>query len=164
MLELIMQYQRGYLKKVKNYPYERYMHKTLEFKNRLTGLLGARGVGKTTFLLQYLEKLNIDEHKKLYLSVDNLEIESLFGIAEYFEQTGGELLIIDEIHKYPNFELELKKIYDMLDLKVIFSGSSALKLDHSKADLSRRAVVYHVKGLSFREFLEFKTSKSFKRY
>ena len=164
MLELIFQYQRGYLKKVKNYPYERYMHQTMVFKNRLTGLLGARGVGKTTFLLQYLQKSKIDDRKKLYLSVDNLEIESLFEIAQYFEQIGGELLIIDEIHKYPNFELELKKIYDILEIKVIFSGSSALKLDNSKADLSRRAVVYHVKGLSFREFLEFKTAKKFPIY
>ncbi len=164
MLELIYEYQRGYLRKVKNYPYERYMHREFAFKNRLTGLLGARGVGKTTFLLQYLDKLELDEKKKLYMSVDNLEIESLFEIAQYFEQTGGELLVIDEIHKYPNFELELKKIYDILNLKVIFSGSSALKLDHSKADLSRRAVIYHVKGLSFREFLEFKTSKNLERY
>ena len=164
MLELIYQYQRGYFKKIKNYPYKRYMHREFIFKNRLTGLLGARGVGKTIFLLQYLDDLDIDEKKKLYLSVDNLEIESLFEVAQYFEQTGGELLVIDEIHKYPNFEKELKKIYDILELKVIFSGSSALKLDHSKADLSRRAVIYHVKGLSFREFLEFKSSKNFERY
>ena len=164
MLELIFKYQQGYLRKIKNYPYKRYMHDTINFKNRLTGLLGARGVGKTTFLLQYLNEIDIDDDKKLYLSVDNLEINSLFEIAEYFEKTGGKLLVIDEIHKYPNFELELKKIYDILDIKVIFSGSSALKLDHSKADLSRRAVVYLVKGLSFREFLEFKTDKRFEPY
>ncbi len=164
MLELIYEYQRGYLRKIKNYPYKRYMHHSMSFKNRLTGLLGARGVGKTTFLLQYLQEVDIPDAKKLYLSVDNLEIESLFDIAHYFEQKGGKLLIIDEIHKYKNFEQELKKIYDILDVKVIFSGSCALKLDHSKADLSRRAVVYYIKGLSFREFLEFKTGKSFTSY
>ena len=164
MLELIYEYQRGYLRKIKNYPYKRYMHKSINFKGRLTGLLGARGVGKTIFLLQYLQEIDIKDEKKLYLSVDNLEIESLFEIASYFEKTGGELLIIDEIHKYRNFELELKKIYDILDIRVIFSGSSALKLDHSNADLSRRAVVYYVKGLSFREFLEFKTDESFVSY
>jgi len=140
------------------------MHQDIHFKNRLTGLLGARGVGKTTFLLQYLQEVNIAEDKKLYLSVDNLEIDSLFDIASYFEKTGGKLLVIDEIHKYPNFELELKKIYDILDVRVIFSGSSALKLDHSKADLSRRAVIHYVKGLSFREFLEFRTGKIFPSY
>jgi len=164
MLELILEYQRGYIRKIKKYPYKRYMHQSISFKNRLTGLLGARGVGKTTFLLQYLADVDISDDKKLYLSVDNLEIDSLFEIAKHFESRGGELLIIDEIHKYPNFELELKKIYDILDIKVIFSGSSALKLDHSKADLSRRAVIYYVKGLSFREFLEFKTGRSFEAY
>ncbi|NOQ29515.1 MAG: AAA family ATPase [Helicobacteraceae bacterium] len=164
MLELILKYQQGYLKKIKKYPYKRYMHQDISFKNRLTGLLGARGVGKTTFLLQYLQEVDISDEKKLYLSVDNLEIDSLFEIAEYFEKMGGELLIIDEIHKYQGFELELKKIYDILDIKIIFSGSSALQLDHSKADLSRRAVVHYVKGLSFREFLEFKTGAEFESY
>lgn len=164
MLELIFEYQRGYIKKVKKYPHKRYMHRSINFKNRLTGILGARGVGKTTFLLQYLIDVDIPEDKKLYLSVDNLEIDSLFELAKHFESRGGELLIVDEIHKYVNFELELKKIYDILDIRVIFSGSSALQLDHSKADLSRRAVIYYVKGLSFKEFLEFKTGSSYDTY
>jgi len=144
MLELFFEYQRGYLRKIERYPYKRYMHESIKFQNRLTGLLGARGVGKTTFLLQYLKEIDIEDEKKLYISVDNLEIDSLFEIASYFEKTGGKLLVIDEIHKYQDFELELKKIYDILDIKIIFSGSSALRLDNSKADLSRRAVIYYV--------------------
>lgn len=164
MLELFFEYQRGYLRKIERYPYKRYMHESIKFQNRLTGLLGARGVGKTTFLLQYLKEIDIEDEKKLYISVDNLEIDSLFEIASYFEKTGGKLLVIDEIHKYQDFELELKKIYDILDIKIIFSGSSALRLDNSKADLSRRAVIYYVKGLSFREFLEFKTGDKFQAY
>jgi len=79
-------------------------------------------------------------------------------VAKGFQKNGGKLLIIDEIHKYNGFESELKKIYDFLDLQVIFSGSSALQIDNSKADLSRRVVVFEVEGLSFREFLELKNS------
>ncbi len=78
----------------------------------------------------------------------------MFDVAEAFSKEEGKVLVIDEIHKYNNFEIELKKIYDILDLKVIFSGSSALQIDHAKADLSRRAILYHVYGLSFREFIE----------
>jgi predicted AAA+ superfamily ATPase len=80
------------------------------------------------------------------------------------ERGEGELLIVDEIHKYHSFEVELKKIYDMLPLKVIFSGSSALKLDHAKGDLSRRAILYNMQGLSFREFVEIKTDTSLPRF
>jgi predicted AAA+ superfamily ATPase len=122
----------------------------------MTGILGARGVGKTTFLLQYLRASNIPLSKKLYISADSVKIDSLFELALAFEKEEGKLLIIDEIHKYPNFELELKKIYDFLSLEVIFSGSSALKLDNAKADLSRRAVIYEIEGMSFREFIELK--------
>ena len=73
-------------------------------------------------------------------------------IAKEFSLKGGEILAIDEIHKYKNFEIELKQIYDMLPLKVIFSGSSAIELEHAKADLTSRAVIYRVNGLSFREY------------
>ena len=79
-------------------------------------------------------------------------------------KAGGEVLAIDEIHKYKNFEHELKEIYDFLDLKVIFSGSSALQMEHKKADLSRRAVLYRVYGLSFREFLEMKLGRKLEAY
>ena len=95
--------------------------------------------------------------KKLYFSADSINVSSLFDIAKTFQKEGGKLLIIDEIHKFVGFESELKKIYDFLELDVIFSGSSALKIDNSKADLSRRVVVYEVEGLSFREFVELKT-------
>jgi predicted AAA+ superfamily ATPase len=89
---------------------------------------------------------------------------SLFEIAKIFELYGGKVLAIDEIHKSKNFELELKNIYDRLKLGIIFSGSSALKLEHSKADLSRRAMMYHVQGLSYREFLELKLDVSLPSY
>ena len=134
--------------------------KEVNFNQKLIGIVGARGVGKTTFLLQYLKENTLVLSKKLYFSADAVDIDSLFDIAYGFSKEGGKLLIIDEIHKYKNFEIELKKIYDMLDLQVIFSGSSALQLDNAKGDLSRRAVLYEMKGLSFREFIELKTSKT----
>ena len=155
MLENLKAYQLNYLR-VLNTNYKRYIHDFVDFDQKLIGIVGARGVGKTTFLLQYLKENDIPLSKKLYFSADAVDIDSLFDIAFEFSKEGGALLIIDEIHKYKNFEIELKKIYDMLDIKVIFSGSSALRLDHSKGDLSRRAILYHMKGLSFREFVELK--------
>lgn len=89
---------------------------------------------------------------------------SLYEIAGEFARIGGEILVIDEIHKYQNFEKELKSIYDTFNLKVIFSGSSALQLENSKADLSRRAVLYRVNGLSFREFCELESGINFQNY
>ncbi len=162
MFEEIRELQRLLLKKLKT-TYKRYFFEKIEF-DRLTGIKGARGVGKTTFLLQYLKENSLPMAKKLYVSADSLKIDSLFELAKDFEKNGGKLLIIDEIHKFIGFESELKKIYDFLELQVIFSGSSALKIDNSKADLSRRVVVYEVEGLSFREFLELKHKLSLPTY
>ncbi len=155
LLETLKNYQINYLQ-IFDYEYKRYIHDVVNFDQKLIGIVGARGVGKTTFLLQYLKSHPLPMQKKLYFSADSIDIDSLFDVAYAFSKEGGELLIIDEIHKYKNFESQLKKIYDMLSLQVIFSGSSALKLDHAKADLSRRAMLYHMKGLSFREFIEIK--------
>lgn len=157
MLQNLKEYQQSYLR-VLDTNYKRYIHQVVDFDQKLIGIIGARGVGKTTFLLQYLKENDLPLSKKLYFSADAIDLDSLFEIAFEFSKEGGELLIIDEIHKYKNFEIELKKIYDMLSLKVIFSGSSAIRLDHSKGDLSRRALLYNMKGLSFREFIELKKS------
>ena len=155
MINKLRVFQREYLKRTKE-SYKRYLFKEVNFENRLIGIIGARGVGKTTFLLQYLKESSFSFQEKLYVSVDILGVDSLFDVAFAFHKEGGKLLIFDEIHKYANFEKELKNIYDMLDLKVIFSGSSALQLDHAKGDLSRRVMMYEMQGLSFREFLEIK--------
>ena len=142
------------------------MHHKFDMNEKLIGIIGSRGVGKTTFILQYLKELDMPLYKKLYFSADHFQAikYSLYEIAEEFYKQGGEVLAIDEIHKYPNFEMELKSIYDTFDLKVIFSGSSALKLEHAKADLSRRAILYRVNGMSFREFIEFEREESFNSY
>jgi len=125
--------------------------------------VGARGVGKTTLLLQYIQKLK-QKHppkKSLYFSYDyptNVDTK-LIELAEAFVKVGGEYLIVDEIHKYRDFSLDLKAIYDFYPkLKVVFTGSCATSIYNSQADLSRRVVLYPMVGLSYREFLEMKLS------
>lgn len=134
---------------------------------RLIGIKGARGVGKTTLLLQYL-KLNFSNEieKSLYVSLDSIGFanRSLVDLADQFVKKGGRYLFLDEVHKYDNWAQELKNIYDDYpELKVVFTGSSLLEILNARADLSRRAVVYHMQGLSFREYLSLETGKHFER-
>jgi predicted AAA+ superfamily ATPase len=137
--------------------FRRYLTGEIDFGERLIGIVGARGTGKTTLLIQYYKKEFLTPEDCLYISADNIYVisEGLFDIAESFFKYGGKVLLIDEIHKYPNWAQELKNIYDSFPgKKVIFSGSSMLDIVKRKVDLSRRAVIYNMKGLSFREFLE----------
>jgi len=141
--------------------YRRFLYTQIDFSQRLIGVMGARGAGKTTLLLQYLQSLPTAQ-KSLYVIADHplVEQHGLFEIANVFQQHGGEVLLIDEIHKHRGFERDLKLIYDsFFQLKVIFTGSSATAIDHAKADLSRRAMVYNLPILSFREFLELETEQ-----
>ncbi len=160
--------QNTFLQQLKNtsLSFKRYMHTELDMKDKLIGIIGSRGVGKTTFILQYLKELAIPFEKKLYFSADHFHVSSysLYEIAEEFSKRGGKVLAIDEIHKYQNFAQELKSIYDTFDLQIIFSGSSALILENSKVDLSRRAVLYRINGMSFREFVEYETKEKFDFY
>lgn len=140
----------------------------INWNARLIGIKGARGIGKTTLLLQYI-KLNLkDEYEKaLYVSLDNIWFSnhSLITLVDYFEKRGGKYLFLDEVHKYPNWSQELKNIYDDYpSLKVVFTGSSLLEILNARADLSRRAVVYKMQGLSFREFIAFETGLQFDSY
>lgn len=135
---------------------------------RLIGIKGARGVGKTTLLLQYI-KLNCSENLEtaLYVSLDSFGFKdkTLVDLADEFVRHGGKYLFLDEVHKYANWAQELKNIYDdHLELKVVFTGSSLLEILNSRADLSRRAIIYHMQGLSFREYLELETGKKIEQY
>ncbi len=128
----------------------------LTSSNRLVGLIGQRGVGKTTLLLQYL-KQNFKISEFLYFSADDVYImdSSIYDIADEFVKLGGKVIVIDEIHKYNNWAIELKSIYDSFpDLLIRFSGSSMLNILNEKHDLSRRCVISYVQPLSFREFLK----------
>ncbi|HHD81390.1 MAG TPA: hypothetical protein ENK99_07390 [Campylobacterales bacterium] len=143
--------------------YKRFLFHKIDFSERLIGILGSRGVGKTTILLQYLHLIT-KEKKTLYIMADHPLVAELglFAIADAFQKKGGEVLIIDEIHKIKNFEIDLKLIYDsFFTLNVVFTGSNAVAIDNAKADLSRRAVIYKLPVLSFREFLELETGEQF---
>jgi predicted AAA+ superfamily ATPase len=146
--------------------WQRYLLSKLNSDEKLIGIIGARGVGKTTLLLQLIQQRPNYLKEALYLSLDSLFASDidLFGLAMQFEREGGKLLVLDEVHHYPNFERTLKTIYDSLTLQVIFSGSSALHLEQSKADLSRRALMYHMVGLSFREYLNLTQHTQFQPY
>ncbi len=134
---------------------EQYIKKLLS-NNRLVGLVGQRGVGKSTLLMQYLKE-NYKAFEYLYFSADDVYIinSSIYDIADEFVRLGGKVIVIDEIHKYQNWANELKSIYDSFpELIIRFSGSSMLNIINEKFDLSRRAVISYVKPLSFREFLK----------
>jgi predicted AAA+ superfamily ATPase len=158
MLTNLIKLEKRVLKELKS-SYKRYFFNTVDFSSQIIAVVGSRGVGKTTFLLQYLKDLKelYPTYKSLYFSYDyptNVDIK-LYELAEEFAKVGGEYLLLDEIHKYQNFALDLKAIYDFYPrIKVIFTGSCAISIYNSQADLSRRAVLYHMNGLSYREFLE----------
>ena len=141
--------------------YERDLLHTLNLNNKIIGIVGAKGVGKTTVLLQFMKKQSLTIDEMMYVSVDHplMSATSILEIAKEFASMGGKLLILDEIHNQDNFASDLKTIWDFFEINVIFSGSSALHLD--SADLSRRAVKYLLPTLSFREFLEMETSLKF---
>ncbi|MCH9740260.1 MAG: AAA family ATPase [Epsilonproteobacteria bacterium] len=139
-----------------NLEYRRYFIQNEALEHRLSIILGARGIGKTTTIAQYMSAYE-QNNEALYISLDDISNsqQSIYEIAEAFEIQGGKLLCLDEIHKYDNWSQELKSIYDSFPkLKVIASGSSALEIHKGSHDLSRRAIVYTMVGMSFREFLE----------
>lgn len=144
--------------------YKRYFIQTVPFDHRFGIILGERGVGKTTTLIQYLlEHCGEDtaSNKILYVQVDHIIVGNtrLYDIAQEFTQLGGEFIAFDEIHKYENWSIELKSIYDTFsNLRILVSGSSALEIYKGSHDLSRRALIYKMLGLSFREYIELKYS------
>jgi len=146
---------------VKNVPvdFKRYLHDNINWKHRLIGIIGARGTGKTTLVLQHYLKAYGDVEKCLYLSADNplvLKSGIYNTVSEYFKYY-GECVIIDEVHKQPEWSADIKALYDAFpDKKIIILGSSALNILHEKGDLSRRILLHRLKGLSFREYLNFK--------
>ena len=135
----------------------RYKYDEVDWEGRLTGIVGPRGVGKSTMVLQYI-KSHRSEGLHLYVIADNVYFtsHSLIQLADEFVKDGGTHLYIDEIHKYKDWSRELKQIYDVHPaLKVTFTGSSVLDIQQGEVDLSRRVVMETMQGLSFREFLRF---------
>ena len=139
--------------------FTRYLYTEIHWSNRLIAIIGSRGTGKTTMLLQHI-KLNfpLNSGEVLYASLDNLwfSTHSLLYLADEFAKQGGKALYLDEVHNYSGWSREIKNIYDSYpDMKVVFTGSSLLEVYKGGADLSRRAITYHLYGMSFREFLEY---------
>lgn len=157
MLQNIKKYQER-LKKSFTIEYKRYLYDSINFDDKMIGVFGSRGVGKTTTLFQYLKELESKNKNALYISLDYpfLSGINLIDIVESFADSGGEYLLLDEVHRYEDFGAYLKTIYDLFDLKVLFTGSSATSILNAKSDLSRRVTLYNLGGFSFREYLEFK--------
>ena len=138
--------------------FKRYLASQIDWNSRLIGIKGARGAGKTTLLLQYAKEHLPKGKQTLYISLDDLffTANTLVDLADTFVKQGGKFLLLDEVHRYSNWSQEIKNIYDdRPDLKMVFTGSSMLHLDRAKGDLSRRAVMYELPGLSFREYLNY---------
>lgn len=145
--------------------YFRSFHETINWKSRLICIMGQKGVGKSTLMLQHIKKYdNLDE--TLYVSADNMYFagHTLYELAGTFFSQGGKRLYIDEVHKYKGWSTEIKNIYDDYPtLQVVYSGSSLLALKQgNKADLSRRSIPYEMPGLSFREFLNIRNGWNLK--
>lgn len=138
--------------------FKRYNYDKLPWEARLVGLMGPRGVGKSTLILQHIKSKSPEEQaKSLYVSADHsyFTTSTLIETANQFVREGGEWLYIDEVHKYEGWSQELKQIYDSHPgLHVFFIGSSILDIIDGEADLSRRVILFDMQGLSFREYLE----------
>lgn len=140
--------------------HKRYLYHMIDWNQRMIGVKGARGVGKTTLLKQYLKENYLGNHEALYISLDDFWFTNhhLIDVADYHYLHGGVVLIVDEVHQYPfpTWAMELKNIYDRYpEMKIVFTGSSMLQIDKTLGDLSRRCVFYDMYGMSFREYLEF---------
>jgi uncharacterized protein len=145
--------------------YHRFLYdKLLVSESKFSGIYGSRGVGKTTLLLQVAKSLKLQSDEILYISCDYPQLAdiSIFELTSEFVKYGGKCILIDEVHEAKNFEQELKSIYDFLDIKVIFSGSSAIKL--TNPSFTRRYGMYHLPILSFKEYLELSLNISIEAY
>ena len=145
---------------------KRYLYSQIDWDNRCSLIVGQRGVGKTTLILQYLKEKYENSTQALYVSVDNpfFKTISLYEFAIDFEKHGGEILFIDEIHKYKEWSSHIKSMYDSTNLKLVISGSSMIQIHAGEADLSRRVRLYRLANLSFREYLAFQEIAELQSY
>ena len=139
-----------------NLDFKRYLFDLIDWSDRLISLVGSRGVGKTTLMLQFLKENYSDNSDAIYVSLDDIYFSnhSLIDFADYFYKHGGKILFLDEVHKYPSWSVEIKNLYDSYpDMKIVFSGSSVLDIYKGRGDLSRRVSAYFVPELSLREYI-----------
>ncbi len=158
MLDDLVSLSQTFLR-IRNREFKRYFLRDHPLTNRFSIIVGQRGIGKTTAMIQHLLGSyagDLYTRKALYLQADHFQVarSSLYDIADEFHKLGGELICFDEIHKYPDWSMELKSIHDtMPNLKILASGSSALEITRGSHDLSRRALVFRMHGMSFREYI-----------
>jgi uncharacterized protein len=162
-MQALIEFQESLLRPVTN-TFRRYLHSRINWGDRMIGIKGPRGAGKTTILLQHLKFELPSRGHALYVTADHHWFfnHSLFDLASEWNKSGGTLLMIDEVHKYPGWSIELKNIYDGFpQMQVIFTASSALDIYRGEADLSRRVLSYLLPGMSFREYIELQEGISF---
>ncbi|HOO83065.1 MAG TPA: AAA family ATPase [Prolixibacteraceae bacterium] len=139
----------------------------IDWNHRLIGIKGFRGVGKTSFLLDYIKENYPNPKDSLYINLNSFYFtgRKITGFADDFYKKGGKVLVLDQIHKYPNWAAELKECYEsMQGLQIIFSASPVLRVFENSVNLKNCAKVYHLPGLSFREFLNYQTQNNFEKY
>lgn len=148
-------------------PITRELKNEIDWRNRLIGIKGTRGIGKTLFLLDYIKSTFNNNKACLYVNLNNFYFSghSLVDFANEFRKTGGKTLVLDQVFKYPDWSAALRDIYDKFpDLQVIFTGSPVMRLKDDNPDLKGKVASYHLRGLSFREFINHKTSSDFAKY
>ena len=149
-------------------PVRRTLMDEIDWNDRLIGIKGTRGVGKTTFLLQYAqERFESTDHRCLYINMNNFYFQGcgIDDFAKQFVQQGGKVLLIDQVFKQPKWSEELRRCYDRFpELKVIFTGSSVMRLKEENPELNGIVKSYNLRGFSFREFLNLKTNNQFSPY
>jgi uncharacterized protein len=150
-----------------NYPLSRELLNQIDWSQRLICIKGFRGVGKTSFLLDYIKKQFPDDESTLIINLNNFYFtkRKIFSFADEFSKLGGKVLFLDQIQKYPDWSAELRMCYDQIpDLKIIFTSSPVLRVVDGNPEMEGIAKIYHLEGLSFREFLNYKTGENFPIY
>ncbi|SET23824.1 ATP-binding protein [Prevotella sp. kh1p2] len=158
----------SYLVEHTNAPVRRTLMDEVDWNDRMIGIKGTRGVGKTTFLLQYAkERFNKDDRQCLYVNMNNFYFQArgIADFAEDFVNNGGKVLLIDQVFKQPNWSSELRKCYDLFpELKIVFTGSSVMRLKEENPELNGIVKSYNLRGFSFREYLNLMSGNSFRPY
>ena len=157
-----------YLVEHVNAPIRRALMDEINWSDRLIGIKGTRGIGKTTFLLQYAkERFDVNDRQCLYVNMNNFYFQG-HGISDFageFCNHGGRVLLIDQVFKQPNWSQELRKCYDLYPyLKIVFTGSSVMRLKDENPELNGIVKSYNLRGFSFREFINLQTGNNFRSY
>ncbi|RLD77363.1 MAG: ATP-binding protein [Bacteroidetes bacterium] len=148
-------------------PITRELRSEIDWRNRLIGIKGTRGIGKTIFLLDYIKSNFGTDKSCLYVNLNNFYFSrhSLLNFANEFRKTGGKTLVLDQVFKYPEWSVALSDIYDKFpDLQIIFTGSPVMRLDEANSDLFGKVAAYNLRGLSFREYLNYVSNQNFSKY